>query len=185
MKVYHFTEQPYPDAWKEPTADRCGVNLPNRKCDPRKSRRICCTGTMTNGCSRTSWATTSCSNEHHQTTTCMSSTVIVRGSRCWRAADQAARAAFLSSGIRSGHRGGPACGVAEGALQTSMSSSARAGSIWGFIKGVPYEFAASNQNPVGVMDRFLGKRTIFILKAMTTHDGARSTGRASISIIAR
>jgi len=40
----------------------------------------------------------------------------------------------------------------------------------GFVKGVPYEFAASNANPVGVMDRFWEAHD-FILKAMTTHDG--------------
>jgi len=39
----------------------------------------------------------------------------------------------------------------------------------GFIKGVPYEFPASNQNPVGVMDRFWEAHD-FILKAMTSHD---------------
>src|SRR5262249_28795210 len=39
----------------------------------------------------------------------------------------------------------------------------------GFIKGVPYEFPCSNQNPVGVMDRFWEAHD-FILKAMTSHD---------------
>jgi alkanesulfonate monooxygenase SsuD/methylene tetrahydromethanopterin reductase-like flavin-dependent oxidoreductase (luciferase family) len=39
----------------------------------------------------------------------------------------------------------------------------------GFIKGVPYEFACSNQNPVGVMDRFWEAHD-FIIKAMTSHD---------------
>jgi alkanesulfonate monooxygenase SsuD/methylene tetrahydromethanopterin reductase-like flavin-dependent oxidoreductase (luciferase family) len=40
----------------------------------------------------------------------------------------------------------------------------------GFVKGVPYEFAASNANPVGVMDRFWDAHD-FIIKAMATHDG--------------
>jgi len=40
----------------------------------------------------------------------------------------------------------------------------------GFVKGVPYEFAPSNANPVGVMDRFWESHD-FIIKAMTTHDG--------------
>ena len=40
----------------------------------------------------------------------------------------------------------------------------------GFIKGVPYEFAPSNANPVGVMDRFWESHD-FIIKAMTSHDG--------------
>ena len=33
MKVYQFTEQPYPDAWKDHDGS-LRVNLPNRKCDP-------------------------------------------------------------------------------------------------------------------------------------------------------
>jgi alkanesulfonate monooxygenase SsuD/methylene tetrahydromethanopterin reductase-like flavin-dependent oxidoreductase (luciferase family) len=40
----------------------------------------------------------------------------------------------------------------------------------GFVKGVPYEFAPSNANPVGVMDRFWESHD-FIIKAMITHDG--------------
>jgi len=39
----------------------------------------------------------------------------------------------------------------------------------GFVKGVPYEFPVSNQNPVGVMDRFWEAHD-FIIKAMTSHD---------------
>ena len=39
----------------------------------------------------------------------------------------------------------------------------------GFIKGVPYEFPSSNQNPVGVMERLWEARD-FIIKAMTSHD---------------
>jgi alkanesulfonate monooxygenase SsuD/methylene tetrahydromethanopterin reductase-like flavin-dependent oxidoreductase (luciferase family) len=40
----------------------------------------------------------------------------------------------------------------------------------GFIKGIPYEIAASNRNPTELMDRFWEAHD-FILKAMTTHDG--------------
>jgi len=40
----------------------------------------------------------------------------------------------------------------------------------GFIKGIPYEIAASNRNPVELMERFWEAHD-FILKAMTTHDG--------------
>ncbi len=34
MRVYQFTEQPYPDAWKD-HGGSLRVNLPNRKCDPK------------------------------------------------------------------------------------------------------------------------------------------------------
>ena len=57
MKVYQFTEQPYPEAWKD-HAGSLRVNLPNRKCDPR-SRPICSTAITTSGCSPTSSASTS------------------------------------------------------------------------------------------------------------------------------
>jgi hypothetical protein len=33
MRVFHFTEQPYPDAW-DPKAESLRVTLPNRLCDP-------------------------------------------------------------------------------------------------------------------------------------------------------
>jgi len=33
MRVYQFTEQPYPGAWKDHDGS-LRVNLPNRKCDP-------------------------------------------------------------------------------------------------------------------------------------------------------
>ena len=59
MRVFHFTEQPYPDAWKTTTGS-LRVNLPNRKLDPR-SRPICSTAITTSGCSPTSSVSTSCS----------------------------------------------------------------------------------------------------------------------------
>ena len=34
MRVYHFSEQPYPNAWSEPYQGSLRVILPNRKCDP-------------------------------------------------------------------------------------------------------------------------------------------------------
>jgi alkanesulfonate monooxygenase SsuD/methylene tetrahydromethanopterin reductase-like flavin-dependent oxidoreductase (luciferase family) len=40
----------------------------------------------------------------------------------------------------------------------------------GFVKGVPYEVAAANSNPVRMMDR-LWEAHDLILKAMTSHDG--------------
>src|SRR6266851_7125503 len=75
MKVYQFTEQPYPDAW----ADHGGslrVNLPNRKCDPKIAADLFHRY-------YDEWMLADelgfdiMLNEHHQTATCMSSTVIV------------------------------------------------------------------------------------------------------------
>jgi alkanesulfonate monooxygenase SsuD/methylene tetrahydromethanopterin reductase-like flavin-dependent oxidoreductase (luciferase family) len=102
-------------------------------------------------------------NEHHQTATCMSSTVIVGLSVLAR---QTKRARLLVLGYPIGHRPDP-LRVAEELSTIDVISRGRLD--MGFIKGVPYEFAASNQNPVGVMDRFWEAHD-FILKAMTSHD---------------
>ena len=102
-------------------------------------------------------------NEHHQTATCMSSTVIVGLSVLAR---QTKRARLLVLGYPIGHRGDP-LRVAEELATIDVISRGRLD--MGFIKGVPYEFAASNQNPVGVMDRFWEAHD-FIIKAMTSHD---------------
>ncbi len=103
-------------------------------------------------------------NEHHQTATCMSSTVVVGLSILAR---QTKRARLLVLGYPIGHRGDP-LRVAEELATIDVISRGRL--EMGFIKGVPYEFPCSNQNPVGVMDKFWEAHD-FIIKAMTSHDG--------------
>jgi len=162
MRVYHFTEQPYPDAWKD-HGGSLRVNLPNRKCDPRIAADLLHRY-------YDEWLLADeigydiMLNEHHQTATCMSSTVIVGLSVLAR---QTKRARLLVLGYPIGHRPDP-LRIAEELSNIDVISRGRLD--MGFIKGVPYEFAASNQNPVGVMDRFWEAHD-FILKAMTTHDG--------------
>ena len=102
-------------------------------------------------------------NEHHQTATCMSSTCIVTLSVLAR---QTKRARLLVLGYPIGHRPDPLRCAEELATIDVLS---RGRLDMGFIKGVPYEFPCSNQNPVGVMDRFWEAHD-FILKAMTSHD---------------
>ena len=102
-------------------------------------------------------------NEHHQTATCMSSTVIVGLSVLAR---ETKKARILVLGYPIGHRPDP-LRCAEELATIDVISRGRLD--MGFIKGVPYEFPASNQNPVGVMDRFWEAHD-FILKAMTSHD---------------
>jgi alkanesulfonate monooxygenase SsuD/methylene tetrahydromethanopterin reductase-like flavin-dependent oxidoreductase (luciferase family) len=76
------------------------------------------------------------------------------------------KARLLVLGYPIGHRPDP-LRVAEELSTIDVISRGRLD--MGFIKGVPYEFPASNQNPVGVMDRFW-EALDFIVKAMTTHD---------------
>src|SRR5713226_6601525 len=102
MKIYQFTEQPYPDAW----ADHGGslrVNLPNRKCDPKIAADLFHRY-------YDEWMLADelgfdiMLNEHHQTATCMSSTVIVGLSILAR---QTKRARLLVLGYPIGHRQDP------------------------------------------------------------------------------
>jgi alkanesulfonate monooxygenase SsuD/methylene tetrahydromethanopterin reductase-like flavin-dependent oxidoreductase (luciferase family) len=162
MRVYHFSEQPYPDAWNEPYQGSLRVILPNRKCDPEVASNLFHRY-------YDEWLLADelgydiMLNEHHQTATCMSSTVIVGLSIMAR---QTKRARLLVLGYPIGHRQDP-LRIAEELATVDVLSRGRLD--MGFIKGIPYEFACSNQNPVGVMDRFWEAHD-FILKAMTTQD---------------
>src|SRR5258705_448347 len=161
MRVYQFTEQPYPDAWKDHQGS-LRVNLPNRKCDPRVAadlfHRYYDEWLLADELGYDIML-----NEHHQTATCMSSTVLVGLSVLAR---QTRRARLLVLGYPIGHRQDPLRVVEE---LSTIDVISRGRLDMGFIKGVPYGFAASNQNPAGVMDRFWEAHD-FIIKAMTSHD---------------
>jgi len=161
MKVYQFTEQPYPDAWTDHDGS-LRVNLPNRKCDPRIAadlfHRYYDEWLLADELGYDIML-----NEHHQTATCMSSTVVVALAILAR---QTKRARLLVLGYPIGHRPDP-LRCAEELATVDVISRGRLD--MGFIKGVPYEFPVSNQNAVGVMDRFWDAHD-FIIKAMTSHD---------------
>src|SRR5262249_15873657 len=102
MRVYQFTEQPYPDAWKDHAAS-FPFNLPTRICDPAIGSDLF----------RYYYDELLLAdelgfdimlNEHHQTATCMSSTVIVGLSVLAR---QTKRARLLVLGYPIGHRQDP------------------------------------------------------------------------------
>ena len=75
MRVYQFTEQPYYPAWNDHNGS-LRVNLPNIKCDPKIAADLY---------HRYYDEYALCDelgldimvNEHHQTATCMSATVVV------------------------------------------------------------------------------------------------------------
>jgi alkanesulfonate monooxygenase SsuD/methylene tetrahydromethanopterin reductase-like flavin-dependent oxidoreductase (luciferase family) len=161
MRVYQFTEQPYFPAWPEHEGS-LRVNLPNRKQDPAVAadllHRYYDEWLLADDLGLDIMI-----NEHHATATCMSSTAIVALSVLAR---ETKRARLLVLGYPIGHRPDP-LRVAEELATIDVISRGRLD--MGFIKGVPYEFPVSNQNPVGVMDRFWESHD-FILKAMTSHD---------------
>ncbi|HKC32496.1 MAG TPA: LLM class flavin-dependent oxidoreductase, partial [Xanthobacteraceae bacterium] len=161
MRVYHFTEQPYPNAWEKHEGS-LRINLPNRHLDPKIAadlfHRYYDEWLL---CDELGFDVML--NEHHATATCMSSTCIVGLSVLAR---QTKRARLLVLGYPIGHRPDP-LRCAEELATVDVISRGRLD--MGFIKGVPYEFPVSNQNAVGVMDRFWDAHD-FIIKAMTSHD---------------
>src|ERR1051325_6541717 len=74
MRIYHFSEHPYPPAW--PDAKYLRVNLPNRALDPAKAadlfHRYYDEYLMADELGLDLML-----NEHHQTATCMNATSIV------------------------------------------------------------------------------------------------------------
>jgi len=161
MRVYYFTEQPYYPAWDKHQGS-LRINLPNSVLDPKLAgelfHRYYDEFMLADELGYDVML-----NEHHQTATCMSSTVIVGLSVLAR---QTKKARILVLGYPIGHRPDP-LRCAEELATIDVISGGRLD--MGFIKGVPYEFPASNQNPVGVMDRFWESHD-FIVKAMT-HQG--------------
>ncbi len=161
MQVYQFTEQPYYPVWNDHSGS-LRVNLPNKKLDPKLAgdlfHRYYDEWMIADELGYNIMV-----NEHHQTATCMASTVIVSLSVLAR---QTKKARILVLGYPIGHRPDP-LRCAEELATIDVVSRGRLD--MGFIKGVPYEFPASNQNPVGVMERFWEAHD-FIIKAMTSHD---------------
>jgi alkanesulfonate monooxygenase SsuD/methylene tetrahydromethanopterin reductase-like flavin-dependent oxidoreductase (luciferase family) len=162
MRVYQFTEQPYPPVWDDHDGS-LRVNLPNRKVDPKIAadlfHRYYDEWLLADELGLDIMI-----NEHHQTATCMCAAAIVPLSILAR---QTKRARLLVLGYPIGHRPDPLRAAEE---LSTIDVISRGRLDMGFIKGVPYEFPCSNQNPVGVMDRFWEAHD-FILKAMTSHDG--------------
>ena len=160
MRVYHFTEQPYYPAWNNHDGS-LRVNLPNAKLDPNVAgdllHRYYDEWLLADELGYDIMV-----NEHHQTATCMCSTVVVTLSILAR---QTKRARQLVLGYPIGHRPDPLRCAEE---LSTIDVISRGRLEMGFVKGVPYEFPASNQNPVGVMDRFWEAHD-FIVKAMTSH----------------
>ena len=162
MRVFQFTEQPYPSVWNDHNGS-LRVNLPNRKLDPKIAAELFHRY-------YDEWQLADelgfdiMMNEHHSTATCLSSTVVVTLSVLARITQ---RARLLVLGYPIGHRPDPLRAAEELATIDVVS---RGRLEMGFVKGVPYEIPVANTNPVFLMDRFWEAHD-FIIKAMTTHDG--------------
>lgn len=163
MKAWHFSETAYPYLPPDSEYESIRVSLPNRIYDPKK-------GAALYDRFIEEWQVAEAEgidimlNEHHQTATCMSSSVVIGLAVLSRITK---KARLLVLGYPIGHRPDP-LRVAEELSTIDVISRGRLD--MGFIKGIPYEIPASNRNPTELMDRFWEAHD-FIIKAMTTHDG--------------
>jgi alkanesulfonate monooxygenase SsuD/methylene tetrahydromethanopterin reductase-like flavin-dependent oxidoreductase (luciferase family) len=162
MRVYHFSEHPYPNAWDDPHG-YLRVNLPNRALDPKIAadlfHRYHDEYLLADELGLDLML-----NEHHQTATCMNATSIVSLSIMAR---QSKRARILILGYPIGHRPDPIRAAEELATIDVIS---RGRLDMGFVKGVPFEISPANTNPADLVERFWEAHDL-ILKAMTSHDG--------------
>lgn len=162
MRVFHFSEQPYPDAWL-PEFPSLKVDIPNFLCDPKIAADLYHRY-------QDEWMLADelginiMVNEHHGTATCLSSSCMITLSILARITK---RARILALGVPLANRNDP-LRVAEELSMIDVISRGRL--EMGFVKGVPYEIAIANNSPIDMMDR-LWESHDFILKAMTTTDG--------------
>lgn len=161
MRVFQFTEQPYPDAW-DSHAGSLRVNLPNGLMDPEIAadlyHRYFDEWEL---CDELGFDIMV--NEHHSTATCMASVAAVPLAILARATKNAR---LLVLGYPIANRPDPLRVVEELATIDVIS---RGRLEMGFVKGVPPEVPVANMNPVFQMKRFWEAHD-FIIKAMTSHD---------------
>jgi alkanesulfonate monooxygenase SsuD/methylene tetrahydromethanopterin reductase-like flavin-dependent oxidoreductase (luciferase family) len=162
MRVYHFTEQPYPDAWiKE--ADSIRVTLPNRFLDPVKAADLyheyLDAWQLADELGLDIFV-----NEHHSTATCMTASAnLILGIL----ARTTKKARLLGLGFPIANNPHP-LRVAEELAMIDVISRGRL--EMGFVKGVPYELHPANSLPVRHTERFWEAHDL-IMKALTSHDG--------------
>lgn len=162
MKIYHFTEQPYPPAWEQ-GAKSLRVNLPNAVCDPHVASDLY-NRYLDEWMLADELGINIMINEHHSTATCMASSATPFLSILAR---QTKNARLLVLGVPIANRPDPVR-VAEEMSIIDVISRGRL--EMGFVKGVPYEVFSANLQPVRMMDRYWEAHDL-ILRAMTTHDG--------------
>lgn len=162
MKVWHFSEQSYPDAWDK-DAQSIRVTLPSRHFDPVVAADLL-NRYLDDWLAADELGLNIMINEHHSTATCMSSSCTLPLAILAR---QTKKARLLALGIPIPNRPDPVR-VAEEIAYIDLISHGRF--EVGLIKGGPWELHLSNQNPVRVMERFWEAHDL-ILDALTTQDG--------------
>jgi alkanesulfonate monooxygenase SsuD/methylene tetrahydromethanopterin reductase-like flavin-dependent oxidoreductase (luciferase family) len=161
MRIFHFSEQPYPKAWTDEVKSlRC--SLPNRYCDPREMAEIY-HQRMDECLLADELGLDIMINEHHSSATCVVPAAVVPMSMLAR---QTKRARLLTLGYPIANRLDPVR-VAEELAMIDVISRGRL--EMGLIRGVQYEVPVAVRSAVGQMDRFWEAHDL-ILKALSTRD---------------
>lgn len=162
MQFYHFSEQPYTDAW-DLGLDSLRNNIPNRLCDPKGASDIY-HAALDEWMLCDELGINCMINEHHTSATCISESpnihlaILARQTRKVRLAALGHPIAVRNDPIRLAEEIAMIDCISRGRLEV------------GFVKGAPYEYSPSNANPVGITERFWEANDL-ILKALSTRDG--------------
>lgn len=163
MKAFYFSETAYPYLPPAETYESIRVTLPNRFYDPVKGAELF-DRYIDEWLIAEDEGMDLMVNEHHQTATCVDPcaplllTALARLSK---------KARLLILGNPVSNRRQPVR-IAEEMAFIDVLSKGRL--ECGFVRGVPYELAAGNSNPVRMMERHW-EAIDLITKAWTSHDG--------------
>lgn len=162
MRVFYFTEQPYPDAWN-PDAPSLRINLPSALCDPKVAADLY-HRYLDEFLLADDLGFNIMINEHHSTATCMSAAAAVPLSILAR---QTRNARILTLGYPIANRIDPVRAAEELAMIDVIS---RGRLEVGLVRGVPYEVPVATRSAVEMSDRFWEAHDL-ILKALSTTSG--------------
>ena len=163
MLLYHFSETPYPDIPDEQRGKSMRVEIPSGLYDPVKGGRNY-HQRLDEWCLADELGLNIMLNEHHASATCTVSSIAVFAGILAR---QTKKARILELGNPTANRLDPVR-VAEETAMVDVLSGGRLDV--GFVRGVPFEIAASNTTPIGMRERMWEAHDL-IIKAWTTTDG--------------
>jgi alkanesulfonate monooxygenase SsuD/methylene tetrahydromethanopterin reductase-like flavin-dependent oxidoreductase (luciferase family) len=163
MKAWHFSETAYPYLPPAEDYESIRVSLPNRLYDPEKGAALY-DRFIEEWLIAEEEGVEIMLNEHHQTATCVDPAAPLMLAALARLT-KTARLLILGNPIA--NRRQPVRVAEEMALVDVLSHGRLEA---GFVRGVPYEIAAANSNPVRMMEREWEALDL-IIKAWTSHDG--------------
>ena len=163
MRVYHFSEMPYPAAWEHADSQPIRVSLPNKYYDPKLGADLL-NQRLDEYLLADDLGFDLMFNEHRSTTTCVIPSCVPTIAMMAR---QTKKARLLALGATIGIRRDPIMVAEEFAFIDVVS---RGRLDFGLLKGYPAEVAPSNSNPATVNSRYWEAHDL-IVKALSNREG--------------